>query len=316
MTRYWCELAWLGGETAAAGVVVEIDGERIESVEAGVDAPPTGATRLDGITIPGMANAHSHAFQRALRGRTHSGSGDFWTWREAMYGRAARLDPHLYLALARATFGEMALAGITCVGEFHYLHHAPGGVPYSNPNEMGEALLQAAREAGIRITLLDACYLHGGIGQELDDVQRRFSDGGAERWAERVGELASGDGARIGAAVHSVRAVDPDSAATVAAWSGERDLPSDPGRCTPTSRSSRPRTRRVSRRTRRRQPRCSSGRERSASDSQRCMGRISTIATSRSSGRQARRAACARRPSAIWPTGSVRRRGWGARESG
>ena len=225
MTRYWCELAWLGGETAAAGVVVEIDGERIESVEAGVDAPPTGATRLDGITIPGMANAHSHAFQRALRGRTHSGSGDFWTWREAMYGRAARLDPHLYLALARATFGEMALAGITCVGEFHYLHHAPGGVPYSNPNEMGEALLQAAREAGIRITLLDACYLHGGIGQELDDVQRRFSDGGAERWAERVGELASGDGARIGAAVHSVRAVDPDSAATVAAWSGERDLP-------------------------------------------------------------------------------------------
>jgi len=225
VSAYWCELAWLGGETAAEGVAVEIEGERIESVEAGVDAPSSGAIRLDGITIPGMANAHSHVFQRALRGRTHSGRGDFWTWREAMYGLASRLDPDLYLPLARASFGEMALAGLTCVGEFHYLHHGPSGVPLSNPNEMGEAILRAAREAGIRITLLDACYLHGGIGQDLDDVQRRFSDGDAESWAERVGELEGGDGARIGAAIHSIRAVDPDSAASVAAWAGERELP-------------------------------------------------------------------------------------------
>jgi formiminoglutamate deiminase len=181
--------------------------------------------RLDGITIPGMANAHSHAFQRALRGRTHSGRGDFWTWREAMYELATRLDPDLYLALARAAFGEMALAGITCVGEFHYLHHAPGGVPYPDPNEMGAAMIQAARDAGIRITLIDACYLHGGVNEELDEVQTRFSDGDAEGWAERVGELAGGPGSRIGAAIHSVRAVDPDSAATVAAWAGERELP-------------------------------------------------------------------------------------------
>jgi len=225
VSTYWCELAWLGGGEAAEGVAIEIEGERITAVEAGVATPPPGATRLDGITIPGLANAHSHAFQRALRGRTHSARGDFWTWREAMYALASRLDPDLYLALARATFGEMALAGITCVGEFHYLHHGPEGVPYADPNEMGEVMLQAARDAGIRITLLDACFLHGGMGEEPNDVQRRFSDCDADGWAERVAQLAQGPGWRIGAAIHSVRAVDPDAAAAVAAWTTERDLP-------------------------------------------------------------------------------------------
>jgi formiminoglutamate deiminase len=223
--RYWCELAWLGGESAAEGVAVDVDGERIAAVEAGVAAPPPDATRLDGITIPGLANAHSHAFQRALRGRTQSGRGDFWAWREAMYELASRLDPDRYLALARATYGEMAIAGISCVGEFHYLHHGPDGTPYADPNAMGRALIQAAREAGIRITLLDACYLHGGIGEELTGAQRRFGDAGAGAWAERIAELEGDDRTRIGAAIHSVRAVDPASAATVAAWAGEREAP-------------------------------------------------------------------------------------------
>ncbi len=222
---YWCELGWLGGEAAAEGVVVEVDGERILSVDAEVTAPPAGATRLDGITIPGLANAHSHAFQRALRGRTHSGRGEVWAWRQAMYELASRLDPHMYLALARATYAEMALAGIACVGEFHYLHRGPDGVPYANPNEMGEAMIVAARDAGIRITLLDACYLHGGIGDELAGPQRRFGDGDADGWAERASALEAGDGARIGAAIHSIRAVDPASAGTVAAWANERGAP-------------------------------------------------------------------------------------------
>ena len=176
MSAYWCELAWLGGERAEAGVVVEVDGERIASVETGVASPPTGAERLEGLTLPGLANAHSHAFQRALRGRTQAERGSFWTWRERMYEVAARLDPDSYLALARATFAEMALAGMTAVGEFHYVHHAPDGTPYGDPNEMGAALIEAARQAGIRITLLDACYLHGGIGEPPNDVQRRFAD--------------------------------------------------------------------------------------------------------------------------------------------
>jgi formiminoglutamate deiminase len=229
-TAYWCELAWLGGERAEAGVAVEVEGERIAAVTPGVPAPPPGSTRLDGLTLPGLANAHSHAFQRALRGRTHGADGSFWTWREQMYALASRLEPDSYLDLARATFGEMALAGITAVGEFHYLHHGSGGTPYAEPNGMAEAVIAAAVEAGVRITLLDACYLRGGIDRELEAVQRRFSDGDVGAWAERAGALAAAHGeddrsVRVGAAIHSVRAVDPDAAATVARWAAEAGLP-------------------------------------------------------------------------------------------
>ena len=217
MTAYWCELAWLGGDVAESGVLIDVEGDRIAAVTSGVPAPLSGAVRLDGLTLPGLANAHSHAFQRALRGRTQQGTGSFWTWREQMYRAAERIDPDSYLALARATYGEMALAGVTTVGEFHYLHHGPDGTPYDDPNAMGRALIQAAEEAGIRITLIDACYLHGGIGQPPEGAQVRFSDGTAEAWVERVDAL-SGNSFHIGAAIHSVRAVDPDSARVVAGW--------------------------------------------------------------------------------------------------
>ncbi|MDX6582711.1 MAG: hypothetical protein QOI10_1895 [Solirubrobacterales bacterium] len=223
MTAYWCELAWLGGEAAEAGVLVEVEGERIATVEAGVPAPPAGATRLDGLTLPGFANTHSHAFHRALRGRVQRRGGSFWTWREDMYAVAARVDPENYLRLARAAFAEMALAGITAVGEFHYLHPGPGGEPYADRNEIGAALIEAAAQAGIRITLLDTCYLRGGIDQPLNEVQRRFADADAGAWEERVDALSDGDGVRIGAAIHSVRGVDPESAREVAAWAGATD---------------------------------------------------------------------------------------------
>jgi formiminoglutamate deiminase len=225
VSDFWCEYAWLGGEAATAGVVIGVEGERIVTVRTGVAAAPEGAVVLSGYTLPGLANAHSHAFQRAFRGKTEVGRGTFWTWRERMYAAAARLDPDNYFALARATFGEMSLAGFTSVGEFHYVHHAPDGTPYENPNAMGEAVIAAAEEAGIRITLIDTCYLHGGIGEALSHGQRRFSDGTAERWAERVGVLATGSGARVGAAIHSVRAVAPEEAATVAAWANEHGVP-------------------------------------------------------------------------------------------
>ncbi len=225
MTAYWCELAWLGGNEAESGVVVEMEDGLIATVTSGAPSPPPGATRLDGLSLPGLANAHSHAFHRALRARTQRGSGTFWTWREQMYRVAEALDPESYLALARATYAEMALAGVTAVGEFHYLHHAPGGGLYDDPNEMGRALIAAAAQAGIRITLLDACYLHGGLDEELRGPQRRFSDGSAEAWARRVDALDDGQAVRIGAAIHSVRAVDPAAAATVAAWAAKRDRP-------------------------------------------------------------------------------------------
>lgn len=214
--RLWCELAWLGGDQAQAGVLIDVEGERLTAVTTGVAGPPQGAERLPGLTIPGLANAHSHAFQRALRGRTQVGTGSFWTWREQMYELAARLDPDSCFALSRAVFAEMALAGITCVGEFHYLHHGPGGVRYDDPNAMGHAVISAAAEAGIRITLLDTCYLHGGI--------ERFRDRDAAAWAQRADALGEGPTARVGAAIHSVRAVDPESARVVAEWASGRPL--------------------------------------------------------------------------------------------
>src|SRR4029453_14339745 len=163
--RAWhAELAWLGPDQGVAErVLVEVEGERIAAVTEGA-APPAGATRLAGIPVPGLANGHSHAFHRALRGRTHRGKGDFWSWRDLMYQVAAVLDPDRYLALATATYAEMALAGITAVGEFHYLHHDPAGRPYADPNRMGEALAEAAGRAGIRLTLIATCYLRRGAG--------------------------------------------------------------------------------------------------------------------------------------------------------
>ena len=132
MTRYWAEHAWPGSGPAVSGVLIEVSDGRIVSVAPG---PPGTAVRLYGLTVPGLANAHSHAFHRALRGHTHGG-GTFWTWRERMYSLVDRLDPDTFHALARATYAEMALAGITAVGEFHYLHHGPDGTPYADPNAM------------------------------------------------------------------------------------------------------------------------------------------------------------------------------------
>jgi formiminoglutamate deiminase len=124
-----------------------------------------------------------------------------------MYDVAARLDPDSYLALATVTYREMVAAGITTVGEFHYLHHQPDGTPYDDPNEMGRALIEAARRAGLRITLLDTCYLSSGFGDPPEGPQVRFSDGDVEGWSERLSELDDAPHAWIGGAFHSVRAV-------------------------------------------------------------------------------------------------------------
>lgn len=221
---YWLEHAWLGTHVES-GVALDVRDGRIAAVRTGTPAPPPGAAVLRGLTLPGLANAHSHAFHRALRGTVQVGSGTFWTWREVMYATAARLTPDSYHALARAVYAEMALAGITAVGEFHYVHHAPGGTPYADPNAMGEALIAAAAEAGIRITLLDTAYLSSGFGQPPTDPQLRFSDGTADAWAERCSVLKERDHARIGAAIHSVRAVPAEQLATVARWAEERRAP-------------------------------------------------------------------------------------------
>jgi len=226
VTAYWCEHAWLDCAPDAR-VRVAVAGGRITSVETDVDPGP-GDDRLPGMVLPGFANAHSHAFHRALRGRTHDRGGNFWTWRQQMYAVAARLNPDTYLALARATYAEMALAGVTCVGEFHYLHYGQGGRRYADPNAMGAALVQAAADAGVRLTLLDSCYLAGGLDGNghlpLDEVQLRFSDGDAAAWADRTAGLADGDGVRHGAAIHSVRAVPADQLSEVVDAAAGRPL--------------------------------------------------------------------------------------------
>ncbi|MFJ3773427.1 formimidoylglutamate deiminase [Streptomyces sp. NPDC090075] len=223
-TTYWLEYAWLD-TYVEPGVAVEVADGRITAVRTEVPAPPPGAEILRGLTLPGLANAHSHAFHRALRSTVQVGSGTFWTWRELMYSFADRLTPDSYHALARAVYAEMALAGIACVGEFHYVHHAPDGTRYADPNAMGEALIAAAADAGIRITLLDTAYLSAGFGEPPNAHQLRFSDGSAEAWAERCSVLKERDHARIGAAIHSVRAVPAGQLATVARWAEERRAP-------------------------------------------------------------------------------------------
>ena len=221
MTTLWCEYAWLADGVAAA-VRIEVGGGVLVSVTP--DAPREG-TVLSGLALPGFANCHSHAFHRALRGRTHHERGTFWTWRDRMYALSERLDPDSYHRLARGVFAEMVLAGYTSVGEFHYLHHAPGGKPYADPNAMGQAMVSAATDAGIRLTLLDTCYLAGGFDRALTAPQRRFADADGTAWAERVDSFApEGEHVRIGAGVHSVRAVPRAQLPVVAEWAGERPL--------------------------------------------------------------------------------------------
>jgi formiminoglutamate deiminase len=233
VSDYWLEHAWLptgSGATVRSGVHVRVEDGRFTVVEPDREATDVaGGVRLAGLTIPGLANCHSHAFHRALRGHVQRGGGTFWTWREDMYGLAATLDPDSYRELAAAVFAEMAATGITSVGEFHYLHHQPDGTPYGEANAMGLALVEAARDAGVRIALLDTCYLASGIGpgKEPQGVQLRFSDGNAEAWQERADELTAEEGGDVvvGAAIHSVRAVPLDEMRLVAAWSDRFETP-------------------------------------------------------------------------------------------
>lgn len=212
MTSFWFENAVVG-QRVTSGVRLEQSAGVITVIQT--DAVPLDAdTRIAGLVLPGLANAHSHAFHRGLRGRTHGDGGTFWSWRERMYSLAARLTPESYFELASAVFAEMVLAGYTVVGEFHYLH----GFGADTTTAMDDAIVSAAERAGIRLTLLDTLYLHGGLNDDgtaiaLSDIQRRFSDGSLDGWAarhERIrSRIRSGANARLGAAIHSVRAVDP-----------------------------------------------------------------------------------------------------------
>ena len=203
--------------TCAAGVITAIApaGE-----PAGVDSAEV--ERLPGLVVPGFADAHSHIFHRGLRGRTHDGTGTFWTWRDRMYDLANRLDPDRLQELAFAGYLEMLCAGYTAVGEFHYLHHQPGGGRYDDPNAMGLAILEAAKATSIDVTLLDIAYLAGGFSTSLSTVQQRFSDGTVQAWAQRVAQLPAE--LRVGVGIHSVRAVPVADLPVVAGAAAGRPL--------------------------------------------------------------------------------------------
>ena len=191
---------------------LEIEGGRVLAIRDGALYPeiPVAAGR---IAIPGLVNAHSHAFQRAFRGHVQwraAGQDDFWSWRDRMYAVASALSPEGVEAVSALCFLEMALSGITSVGEFHYLHHGPGGERYSDPDELAERVIAAAERVGIRICLLRAVYLRGGPGKALSTAQLRFGDRGADEALAAVSRIGSKKRPLVstGIAPHSVRAVD------------------------------------------------------------------------------------------------------------
>lgn len=177
--------------------------------------------------LPGFVNTHSHVFQRALRGHTHrplSRNDTFWTWRNAMYAEAQHLNPERLYKSAVQTYREMLAAGYTTVGEFHYVHHQPDGQPYDEPNAMAEAIIQAGKDAGIRVVIFMTAYAQSGFNQPSLEEQRRFCDASVEHYLTRVESLRVA-GIPVGVAPHSVRAVPEDWLRAIAAYSVTHSLP-------------------------------------------------------------------------------------------
>ena len=285
--RWHADLAWLPGGVRP-GVLIEASGERFVSVRPDVRPGdvPAGTVRLPGLTLPGLANAHSHAFHRALRGAAQAGQGTFWTWRERMYQVAARLEPDSYLALARAVYAEMAMAGIACVGEFHYLHHATGGVALRGPEPDGAGADRGGGAGGgadhpDRHLLPVRRARQRRFPEPLAGPQLRFGDGDSDRWAQRVRAL--------GADQHGMLAGTPGwgwRSIRCARCRRARCTRSSPARtptarrCTPICPSRSPRTRPAWPRTGSRPRSCSTGSGRSGPAPRWCTRRISPGATS------------------------------------
>ena len=175
----WFEHAWLPDGWARDVLVEVLDDGRIGAVRADVAQPNTGVVRLNHALLPAMANLHSHAHQRAMAGLTERrGPTDdsFWTWRAFMYRLLSDIQPHHLEAIAALVYKEMLEAGYATVGEFHYLHHAANGAPFSNPAEMCERIASAAHSTGIGLTLLPVRYASGGIdGRPIQGAQARFA---------------------------------------------------------------------------------------------------------------------------------------------
>ncbi len=186
----------------------------------------------DGWVMPGMATAHSHAFQRALRGRTQRRATEarsFWSWRGLMYSLAERLDPDDMYAIARFAYTELSMSGVTAVGEFHYVHHGVDGRPYANRTELADAVIRAARDVGIRICLIRTAYMRGGHNKTLELAQNRFSDPSVDNILHDVDTLRyryAGDPmVAVAIAAHSIRAVPLPHIVELTEYADRYELP-------------------------------------------------------------------------------------------
>ena len=226
----------MDGETGWLPDLIYLDGEFQSGVAMFADPDgritrfsrePESAIRLAGRgLLPGLINVHSHAFQRVIRGRTEkrtAGRDTFWTWRVAMYHAAMSLSPKAMYHAARMAFLEMALSGITTVGEFHYVHHDLDGAPYGDRNAMALAVVRAAQEVGIKIVLLRTAYVRAGFGKPADPGQARFITPRVEDFIADTEELRKS--VAVGVAPHSVRAVPLDYLREVARYAKANHLP-------------------------------------------------------------------------------------------
>src|SRR5215216_3009242 len=191
-TAWLPDLIYVAGRFVSGQAIVCDDAGNIVRIAASDEVPD--AIRLQGrALLPGMVNAHSHAFQRVIRGRTEHRSqhstDSFWTWREQMYAAANALEPQDVYAASRLAFLEMALTGITAVGEFHYIHHSRDGSPYSDPNLLEREVIRAARNVGIRIALLRVAYARAGYQTESNPQQVRFIESSPETYLTNVEQL-------------------------------------------------------------------------------------------------------------------------------
>lgn len=232
-TRYRARYVVRDGDVLEDAVVEVRDG-RVHSV-TGADEGGDGATDLGEVAlVPGRANAHSHAFQRAIRGRTEyleadRTEDDFWSWREKMYRAALSFDADAIETVARLVFLEMLAAGFTTVGEFHYVHHDRSGDPYRNPNELARRVIRAAEAVGLRINLLRTAYERSGYQTERNPRQRRFLESDLETYLDRFSKLADfaegREGVSVGLAPHSIRAVPAEWLEGIGAFARKRELP-------------------------------------------------------------------------------------------
>ncbi len=228
--KFWAPLAWTGG-TWQHHVLLTVDATgHWSDITANVPAPAQGATVLRAPVLPGLVNAHSHAFQRAFAGmaeRRLNAQDNFWSWRERMYSVAQRVTPAHLQAIAAQLYAELLEGGYTQVCEFHYLHHAPDDQPYADPYAMTWALTQAASQAGLGLTVLPTLYERAGFAlPALRDDQKRFAADAA--WVFDLLKTVAAAGEPLvnaGAAIHSLRAATPESIHQLKGLLADTDCP-------------------------------------------------------------------------------------------